>query len=173
MGRKTAKNQTGYSGGYSNWVFKVGIHFLKSGYSFLGDWGTQSRGVEKDNKKRLFSKKRWITPYRNAPCFLRKLGAKKPKIKEFVCRNPIKVGGGLKIKEGGVAPQWSRRGQLRQKSKPHIRTNGDSMRLSEPLEERFEAPPQHRGGYLHLQVPFQAVQYEPSNALSPPLETLT
>ena len=129
--------------------------------------------MEKDNKKRLFSKKRWITPYRNAPCFLRKLGAKKPKIKEFVCRNPIKVGGGLKIKEGGVAPQWSRRGQLRQKSKPHIRTNGDSMRLSEPLEERFKAPPQHRGGYLHLQVPFQAVQYEPSNALSPPLETLT
>ena len=37
VGRKTVKNQTGYSGGYSKWGFKVGIHFLKSGYSFLGD----------------------------------------------------------------------------------------------------------------------------------------
>nr|DAE98722.1 MAG TPA: hypothetical protein [Caudoviricetes sp.] len=147
----------------------MGIHFLKSGYSFLGDWGTQSRGVEKDNKKRLFSKKRGITPYRNAPCFFGGWRANKPKIKEFVRRNPKKREGVLKIKERGVAPQWSRRGQLRQKRQPHIRTKDDAMRLSEPLEERFEAPPQHRGGYWHLQVPFQAARHELSNALSPPL----
>lgn len=41
------------------------------------------------------------------------------------------------------------------------------MYLSRPLDVWFEAALQYRGGYWHLQVPFQVARYEPSGVLSP------